>query len=225
MPVDKTTNGGVPRFIGKSGELGLGYRCGIDRFYNMVLQQSRNLGMNTPAFTELWSYDLATRSVFAYRDTHSAIKRMWYELDGVIRNQWSGASEPCRLGPVEIGEGYVEGPGGLRMRYHDILHGDGDYSYGYAGIRHKIHGGVMLENIIQFLARIVLMNAALRIEDATGQRMVLQAHDELGWIVLKTQTEAFKRTVATELVRCPSWAPGIPLAAEVKHGPTYGAAK
>ena len=41
-----------------------------------------------------------------------------------------------------------------------------------------LYGAKLLENIVQALARIIIMDAALRLEDI-GLRFVLQAHDEL----------------------------------------------
>jgi len=105
-------------------------------------------------------------------------------------------------------------------------HSDGSrmFVYDYGWGRHLMYGGKMLENIIQFLARIIIMNAAIRMSDQ-GYNFALQAHDEVVYIVPKTEESHVLALLYRELTAPPSWGPDIPLNAEVKSGPSYGAAK
>jgi DNA polymerase I-like protein with 3'-5' exonuclease and polymerase domains len=99
-----------------------------------------------------------------------------------------------------------------------------DLWYSYGGKPRKIYGAACLENIVQFLARIVQMNAALRLAQR-GLRMVHTVHDELVFIVPKKDVDETKRIVLEEMVRRPSWAPTLPLKAEVGSGLSYGESK
>jgi DNA polymerase I-like protein with 3'-5' exonuclease and polymerase domains len=88
----------------------------------------------------------------------------------------------------------------------------------------KTYGAAFLENIIQFLARIVQMNAALRL-DSLGYRMRHTVHDELIFVVPDAEVEHARAVIHTEMIRPPSWAPDIPLTADIGVGQTYGEAK
>jgi DNA polymerase I-like protein with 3'-5' exonuclease and polymerase domains len=85
-----------------------------------------------------------------------------------------------------------------------------------------------LENISQALARIVIMDAAVRVRrrlDRYGIRLALQVHDELVYICKAEVAELVKRIVMEEMSRRPTWGLGLPLATEGGIGPNYGEAK
>ena len=214
----------IERFIGKSGELGLGFGCGAEKFYNMVVRAARNLGMDVRKLLEVWTPSLAQKSVDTYRTTHGAIRQTWQLLDQILRTAWLGQSLPVKFGPVVIGHGYVEGPSGLRMNYANCREEDGDLWYDYGKRRYKMYGSKFLENIVQFLARIDTMHDALRISDR-GFPFKLQSHDELAWIVPDDKVDECKAIALEEMRRSPSWMKDIPLNAECSHGQSYGDAK
>jgi DNA polymerase len=230
FPVDKKVHL-LERFIGKSGVLGLGFRCGSNKFYNMVIRSARGMGMDMVKLMSVWTPGLCQKSVDVYRTTNADIKKSWYDLDFILKTAWSGKSAPVKWGGtqpggvVEIGHGYVLLPNGMKMVY-DVQqpNEDGDLQYKYGKRTHLIHGGKFLENIVQALARIVVMNAGMRLWDQ-GLKFRLQAHDELVFLVPEAEAEAAKALVLTEMRRRPSWAPDLPLDAEANYGPTYGDAK
>ena len=213
----------LERFIGKSGVLGLGYGAGSPKFYTMVIRSARTLGMTLDM--NFWTIGLAEKSVATYRRVNGEIPRMWMFLEEVLAREWMGLGAAKMVGPVKIGHGVVIGPNLLEMRYDDPQqdHEHGK-TYGYGGRRHKIYGAKFLENIIQFLARIILMNAAMRLADR-GLRFCLQAHDELVFIVRDDDVDNAKKIIHEEMTRRPSFALTLPLTAEVGHGQTYGEAK
>ena len=222
-PVDPKVDK-LERFIGKSGVLGLGYGAGAPKFYTMVIRSARALGMTLDM--NFWTMDLAERSVRTYRNVNGEIPRMWQFLDGVLRREWMGLGASKMVGPVKIGYGVVIGPNLLEMRYDGprLEITSGVITYGYGGRRHKIYGAKFLENIIQFLARIILMNTAMRLADR-GYRFALQAHDELAFIVRDADVDNATKIIHEEMVRHPSWAPDLPLTADVGVGQSYGEAK
>ena len=230
FPVDKKVHL-LERFIGKSGVLGLGFRCGAKKFYNMVIRSARGMGMDMDKLLAVWTEGLCQKSVDVYRTKNANIRQSWYDLDFILKTAWSGKSAPVRWGGtqpggvVEIGHGYVLLPNGMRMVYDVLPPTDtGELQYKYGKRAHLIHGGKFLENIVQALARIVVMNAAMRLWDM-GLKFCLQAHDELAFIVPTEQAEASKALVLQEMRRRPGWAPDLPLDAEANYGPTYGDAK
>lgn len=216
----------LERFIGKAGVLGLGFGCGSDKFYNMVLQSARRMGMDMTKLLAIWSPDLADRCVQVYRSANRRITNTWVLLQSILQTAWSGHGGAVRLGGfVEIGRGYVLLPNGMKLNY-DVLDPDEDgelrYRYGKKVLR--MYGPKFLENIVQALARIVVMHAALRLWDL-GYKFKLQSHDELAFIVREDDAENAKQIVLREMRRRPSWAPDLPLDAEANYGDSYGDAK
>lgn len=218
------------RFIGKSGVLGLGFMCGPPKFYNMVVRSARILGMDIPKLLEVWTPDLAAKSVRAYRATNGNIVQTWGVLNDILWTAWLGISGPVKFGPCVISKGCVEGPGGLKMQYgNPRTEGHDQYGpqlrYDYGRRSYKIYSGLFLENIVQFVARIITMNDALRIGDRTGINFSLQSHDELAFIVPEQDAQEHLRVCIEEMSRSPSWAPTMPMGAEGNIGQSYGEAK
>lgn len=222
--VDKKKNP-LHRFIGKTGILGLGYQCGEEKFYNMVRLLARLQGVDLGAAGIVWTKALASRTVQGYRSKYHQIPALWHRLQTATEIVWSRpGTQIMNIGPVTIRYAEIEGPNGLKLLYKNPRHEGGEYVYNYGFGRYKMYGGKMLENIIQFLARLIIMNAALRMADL-GYNFVLQAHDELVYIVPVDKEAEVKALLYREMTRRPSWGRDIPLEAEVHSGPTYGDAK
>jgi len=155
---------------------------------------------------------------------HFQIPSGWRELDNLIHTSLKGGNV-AKFGPVRIEKGRVALPNGLYLNYNNLRIDENDeWWYDYGKFTHKLYGAKLMENIVQALARIVVMNAALRIADR-GYNFRLQAHDELVFIVPDDDLENAKNIVHTEMIRPPSWAPDIPLTADVGIGLSYGEAK
>ena len=214
----------IERFIGKGGILGCGFMCGHKKLYNMVIRDARKFEMDMAKLLAVWTPELAERTVGAYRTRNKSIMNMWYTLGRVLESAWCGLSGPIKVGPVEVGEGYVKGPSDLIMRYQVTNTDKTDLRYVYGKRSYHMYGGKFLENIVQFLARIVVMHAALRLWDR-GYKFKLQSHDELVFIVSDAQVPEAMRVIKEEMERRPSWAKDLPLKSEVGFGQTYGDAK
>ena len=192
------------RFIGKVGILSLGYGAGVNRFYQMVTSQARQY--NIP-LEGLFDMRTAEKTVNTYRSLFARIPAAWKTLDVHLQYRINGGNQtPALFGPVAISSGQIKLPNSMTLRYQQ-----GDQS---------LYGAKLLENISQALARIVIMQAAVRL-DKLGYRFVLQSHDELVFAVPETQVEIAKKIILDEMVRPPEWLPGLPLAAEVGVGDNY----
>ena len=233
----------MERFIGKAGVLGLGFGCAAPKFYAMVLRSARAGGMDLNALKKIWTLDLAEKVVQTYRKVERKTEDLWYKLDMVLGSCWYG-TDGVYVGvwPVKIGQGYVEGPSGLTMRYV-VPEPDADNAsdteedktrraaarrrnmfYHYAKRKHKIYGAAFLENIVQFLEVEIMQAAATRIA-IRGFRWASQSHDELAYVVKDEDVDKVMEIVYEELIRPPSWALDLPLTASVNCGPSYGEAK
>lgn len=224
----------IEGFIGKTGILGLGYGCGKDNFDTMVTRAARSQKLD---ISQKYNRVIGDKAVDAYRKRYHEIPRGWRLLDGILSTVWLSGSASQKFGPVTISYGNVLLPSGLSLRYADpriVVNDEGrsEYRYRYGKFWHKLYGAKFLENIVQALARIVVMNAALRIRDRgihtanpEDYRFRLQAHDELVFIVKKVGLDAAKKIILEEMRRPPSWGLTIPLDAELGEGASYGAAK
>lgn len=224
----------IEGFIGKTGILGLGYGAGKDRFDTMVITTARKDELD---ISKIYSRALGDKAVDSYRSRYYEIPGGWRTLDYAVQTVWLSGSGTFKFGPVEISYGNVLLPSGLSLRYAEPCSrvgedGRTEYRYRYGKFWHTLYGAKLLENIVQALARIVVMNAALRIRDRgihtinpMDYRFVLQAHDELVFIVKKINLDAAKKIILEEFTRRPSWAKDAPIDADLGEGASYGAAK
>jgi DNA polymerase len=215
----------LERWCGKTATLGLQYGLGPDNFYIKTKAAARLQGIE---LGDMWTIELADRTVKTYRTVNVATVRFWRLLDGHLHRAWLGLGPPAIIGPITIGHGYIEMPGGLRMLYGDPRQVEGgDLMYDYGGIPRKIYGSACLENVCQGLARVILMNAALRLHATKIPflRFVHQAHDELIFVVPDKYVDKAKIIVHSQMIIPPSWGSDIPLKADVGSAQAYGDAK
>lgn len=213
----------LERFIGKSGILGLGFQCGPPKFHAMVLRSARGMGMDITPLLAIWTEELAKKSVSTYRRKFSHIPGTWALLESILTTAWWGTNAPVNFGPVEIGHGYVKGPHGATMRYVPKRHETtGELGYTFGEEWTNIYGGKFLENIVQFVARLLIMHAALRMANK-GYNFALQEHDALAYVVPEGG-EAYlcARLLLDEVRRRPSWGLDLPVDAELGIGISYG---
>jgi hypothetical protein len=196
------------RFIGKTAILGLGYGCGWERFYTMVMTQARQSGIPVQ---DLFNKDGAARIVNAYRMLFNRIPEAWHRLDGLwnsVVNTPNDRQEET-WGPLTFRSRTILLPNTMTLRYT---------------IGEDLWGGHLLENIVQALARIVVMQAAIRLAHK-GLRFVLQSHDELVFSVPEAYVKEARAIISEEMIREPHWLPGLPLAVEIGEGDNYGECK
>lgn len=216
-PVDKKQHP-KERFIGKTSILGLGYQVGGVKFQNTIEVQSQ-LQLKSKIDMTL---DEATGIVELYRNKYSGISSTWKRLGSNGMAVLNGSGGKFTIGPCIFEKWAILLPNGLRLNYHD-LHYDIEWLFTYGLEVKKLYGGKLLENVTQALARIITMDAALRIQRRV--KLALQAHDELVYIVPDDRVEETKALVHEEMCRPVDWASGLPIAAEVHSGPTYGDCK
>lgn len=218
------TKANVPeRFIGKQSILGLGYGLGHEKFTRTIPILSLNqIGQSIDL-----SDEEGLRIVQTYRRTYPEIPRTWKVLNNMIALSLAGGKE-LDFGPVKFKRGEIVLPSGLSLYYHDLYQADGNWLFTFGGKIKRLYGGAVLENISQALARIVIMDAAIRVRrrlEKYGIQLALQVHDELVYVCKAEVGELVKRIVMEEMSRRPVWGQGLPLATEGGIGPNYGEAK
>lgn len=222
-PVHKKTHP-TERFIGKTGILGLGYQVGSTKFSNTVEVQSQlQLGHKV----EMPLHE-GERVVQHYRTKYDRISGSWRRLqyEGIPVLAQGGS---FTFGPCIFSRGCIIRPNGLKLYYHDLHQETGEYGtqwvFTYGGKPKKLYGGATLENVVQSLARDIVMAAAVRIRKRTGFYFKLQVHDELVFIVPTDSVTELRDIVVEEMSRRIDWYSDLPLAAEAGFGPSYGDAK
>ena len=208
-PISKTTTP-HERWISKTAVLGLGYGCGVMRFDRMVTTSARQF--NIP-LEGLFDERIAQKAVDFYRNTYSRIPAMWYRLDRLIEGVLlsDNRTQEVPLGPVTIMSRRIELPNGLFLRYDTTT-------------EEELYGARAVENIIQALARIVLMQSGLHLA-RQGLRWVLSVHDELVFCVPENDVETAKVIIHNAMTRSPEWMPELPLAVEIGVGTNYGSCR
>lgn len=215
------------RFVGKTAILGLGFGLGGPKFTLSVRTGSRlQLG-------ELIDMDEqeGMRIVQAYRRRYSRIPAAWRVLnDKIIPLLARGGRDT--YGPVEIEDGTVRLPSGLRLYYDKLEQQVGDgrtrWRFKYGREWKDLYGGKLFENLVQALARIIVTNAALTMRKRYpkhARHFALQVHDELAYVVPESLAVEFKDALIDAMTQPVPWAPGLPLKAEGDIGKTYGDAK
>lgn len=211
IPVDQVTKD--QRFIGKICVLGLGYGMGPQK-----LQQTLKQGTMGPPVDI--SEDECKRIVQIYRQKNWKIKAFWKKMDMMIASMVAGVD--MTVGPITAGKGFVRLPNDMFLQYFG-LHGTAEVqrddlvmtevTYLTRVGRTKLYGGLLTENVVQALSRIIIGEQMLKIHDA-GYRIVTMTHDEIVVIAKKKDAQKALDFMLKVMATSPDWAPGLPLAAE-----------
>lgn len=209
------------RFVGKTGILGLGYGCGADKF-ELMLKTNKEMAIDV-------DWEEVYQIVQTYRQNYPNIVELWRRADSALINLI--AKQKFKLGPCLFSGNGVWLPNKMKIFYHDLKRDEaGDMSYrfgrGKREQRRKIYGAKAVENIIQALARIAVMDAAIRIHKAKPHwKLALQVHDELVYVVPENEADEALSHVVTEMRTPPDWCSDCPLDAEGSTAISYGQAK
>lgn len=206
VPVDEVTF--EQRFFAKTLELGLGYQMGWRKFRDTCALKDIHM-----------SEAEAVHTVQAYRRSHWAVQAMWDRLRDLIPRMYSPDCH-IELGPVTFRHEQIRLPNGLFLDYTGLEPTEGgQWVYGLQTPK-KLYGGIVLENCIQALARIVMSGAILRARRA-GLTVVSTTHDELLVVVPEDEAEAAQAALHEMMVAEVPWAPDLPLEAELGYAREY----
>lgn len=205
-PVEQITKD--ERFIGKVCVLGLGYGMGPDKLMAYLAQSGIRVERSE-----------AQRMVKIYRSKNSKIQQFWKKMDQVILAMATGAIGT--LGPITYGKNYICLPNGMFLQYYG-MHGEMEVRYDNLVMteatyltrygRTKIYGGLLTENLVQALARVIVADQMLEI--SKKYRVVTMSHDEVVAVCPKAQGKQCLADMLRIMSTPPSWAPDLPLAAE-----------
>ena len=210
------------RFVGKTVTLGCGYQTGAYKL------QTTLKTANPPMDLDISECE---RIVAVYRNTNPRIRQLWYEGEQSIESMHGNKSRWFGREGVVLIEGRlgVKLPSGLYISYPQ-LHRYTDPNTMRQKWAYKddtgivdIYGGKLTENIVQALARIVVMSQLLRISKKF--RVALTVHDSIIALAREEQRDEARAFVESCMRWVPPWAEGLPINCESKWGYNYGEMK
>lgn len=206
----------LERFIGKTCILGLGYGMGAKKLQATL--RARGI---------VEDIDVIQGYVDVYRNAYHQIRDLWKRCDEIIPLMASGGN--AEIGPCIIDGPRILLPNDMYLAYPNLNYTTNrmyeGWSYEFAGMGRTLWGGKLVENLIQSLARIVIMGHMLETKRRLGLKPALQAHDELVYIVPNARLTECKEGLLSIMRSVPSWATGLPVDAEAGVGRNYGEAK
>jgi len=204
----------LERFVGKVCVLGLGFQMGAAKL-QMTLAKGA-LGGPPVYFT----LDQCKHIINTYRRRNYKIEAGWEICKGIIEDMAVGRTGQHKCiswGQDDDGNGFILLPNGMTLKYPDLRKARGDkgwdeWSYQSGDMRKKIYGGLLCENIVQALARIIVATQMLMIDKK--YRVVMTTHDEVVTHPKKTVAQKCYDFMHKCMTTPMPWCPDIPLAAE-----------
>ena len=200
----------LERFVGKVGVLGLGYQMGAEK-----LQKTLALGlMGPPVHLNL---DVCKRIVNTYRRTNNKIAQFWEKCEAILYDMSIGRTGSYKCISWEKDKLWL--PNGICLKYPGLKgmfdprrNKMGNWTYLRKGERTKIYGGLLCENIVQALARIIVGEQMHRIHQS--YRVVMMTHDEVVTIAPTRSAKKCYGQMIKAMVTPLEWCRDLPLAAE-----------
>lgn len=215
-PISKSNP--VERFVGKTCILGLGYGTGA-----LKLQHTLKTSPPGAIVTE----DEAKSYVKTYRDANDKIIQLWRDGDGVIKDLANWNTKPFYYGEhkcLKITKEGVHLPNGLMIRYPELKlnteESKSQYTYKSRKGPVSIWGGSLVENVVQALARIVVGEQMLKVQER--YRVALTVHDAAVIVVPEAQKDEALAYIVECMSVAPDWASGLPVTCEAHYGYSYG---
>jgi DNA polymerase len=212
------------RGTGKQLELSCGFGCGGAKF-----QITAARGTYGPPVQ--MSLEQANDAVKLYRAEHPMVVSLWREAQQVLT--WLATNERGQWRLFDVRERCIYHPNGSWLDYSGLEWDHETQEYRLHGRRgwSKLYGAKLVENVVQWLSRIVTMEAMARFEDTKLMSVVGMSHDDV-WLLIpfngiwdlcdsRYDLRLWKERIIEIMRHVPDWAPGLPLDADCKIGETY----
>ena len=203
----------LERYVGKTAILGLGYGMGADK-YKAVLAQG------SPAVDVTQSTALGI--VSQYRAMYPNIPQLWAIGKQLLFYMLDRTTSQYSYGPLDVASNALKLPNGMYLQYPKLRYNNGDFVYdsGRNGIT-RTHGPRLVENIVQALARIVITEQMLAIQELPEVDVALTVHDEIIAIGSDANANETLATIMAIMKQPPAWCTELPLDAEGAYSKIY----
>lgn len=218
----------LERFFGKEIVLGCQFQMGAERLRRACQEKGREI-----------SEELAIRAVAMYRETYKKVAALWarYEKAAIsaVQNPGLAFFTDRTKWFFESGALFCELPSGRRIAFQSAtvetaknrwgtvkptLHFWAVDSTTKKWKRFSSYGGLLMQNVVQSIARDLMAAAMLRIEKTRVWRLCLTVHDELVG-ERKVMGEGSLEEFQALMEKLPPWAKGLPIATEGWSGRRY----
>ena len=220
------------RHVGKTAILGLGYGMGGPRFQATLATGKPRVAMELIQCKNI---------VRLYRNKNHKIQGLWDKCSYALSQMVLGNSGTLARS-IHFDGSKIKLPSGLHINYPGLSQVEGEYVYAnrpnaYAEIIKakltgtqpdadkliRIYGGKVTENVVQALARVVVIDQMVQIRARFPT--ALQVHDEVVCVVPTERAEECRDFMLRVMSQPPKWAPDLPVSCEAGMGPSFGDAK
>jgi len=231
VPYESVTS--EQRFIGKVAELSLGYQGGVGAFMGML----DKYGVNDIEEHE------AKEIIKMWRDSRQRTVELWYGLEkAAMATIRTGDSYRYGMITYEMDDVFLKcilpNGGSIKYAYPRIELVETPYGkerdaitfWGVASDKDKVlagakdwgklstYGGKLCENVIQAVARELLAETLIRL-DNEGYKIVMHVHDE---VLCEVESECNNLEEFNNIVaEAPEWADGLPIESKAWEGYRY----
>jgi DNA polymerase len=210
----------VERFVGKTCTLGLGYGTGWSKLQHTLKTQ--------PPGADLPDED-CQNLVKVYRRINDKVIKLWADCDRALADManWGEEMKPYYLGKHKcllVTKEGIKLPNGLYIHYPELkkekVEGKDKFVYKSRKGYISLWGGSVVENVVQALARIVVGEQMIKINDK--YKPVLTVHDAVVCVIPSQEIDEATKYITDIMSTAPAWAEELPVACEAKHGKSYG---
>ena len=203
----------LERYVGKTAILGLGYGMGANKYQTILAQGS-------PAVDVTQSTALGI--VAQYRAMYPNIPQLWSIGKQLLFYMLDRTEQSYSYGPLSVASNALKLPNGMYLQYPHLRYSNNEFIYdsGRNGIT-RTHGPRLVENIVQALARIVITDQMLAIQNIPGISVVLTVHDEIIALGSDKNADETLATIMAIMKQPPTWCTELPLDAEGAYSKIY----
>ena len=223
FPVDKSKP--AERGTGKQLELSCGYGAG-----GPTIVRTARAGTYGPSVYLTDEQGIAARDL--YRGTHPFVTALWERGGQILWSLLDGHSFDWGY----PGQGQTHC---MRVHDHRIFHVDTGLWLDYSSLqrvklddgqeiwRHRVangyrktYGARLIENVVQWLARLVISEAAVRVKYQLGYRIPLTVHDNIYTLIPANKGDPAEQLerIRQEVARTVPWLEACPIDAEAELG-------
>jgi len=203
----------LERYVGKTAILGLGYGMGANKYQAILAQGSPAVDV---------TQQTALGIVSQYRAMYPNIPQLWSIGKQLLFYMLDRTNSSYSYGPLTVASNALKLPNGMYLQYPHLRYSNNEFLYdsGRNGIT-RTHGPRLVENIVQALARIVITDQMLAIQNVPGISVVLTVHDEIIALGSDKNADETLATIMAIMKQPPAWCTELPLDAEGAYSKIY----
>jgi len=210
-PVTKADK--LERYVGKTAILGLGYGMGHEKF-----RYTLKVGTPSVDITEATALSIVSQ----YRAMYPNIPQLWNAFKyHLFTMAVTNKDSKVPYGPLFIKSKAIELPNGMHLYYPGLIYENGNHMYNSGKTMVKTYGARLVENVVQALARTVIVEQMLAVHKMPEVSVVLQVHDEIISIGSNINPDETLAKIIDIMKTPPLWCSDLPLDAEGGHSQQY----